>query len=347
MSCRLTSDSPSSRSNQHIFDYARYNVARGRCPPLPARPILEATRFYSHTAYASFVFGESPCSICSKPTHHIPTDFHLRFRACSGDCKDKLDSLLVLDRSEFEFELPGLQIPDWRSGLPCVTRNHALGIVLYMVERRAAQRAIDEHADALAVTAGRPRPHGLMFRRRNIEELHLEYAKRINDTAELAANSSQLKQWTPLYLTERQLVRDCNLLLLKRVARAENFRLRRMFGCPAFQRVFRAFNRDLALITYSVWMQHREVVLSFVTSRAVAAAGKTRKDVQCPYCARSFTTAALSVHVVAKHPDVDPDALPVKPAAMDGKLHCRDCPQSTRVYSKEGLADHRRAKHST
>ncbi|KAF7317208.1 hypothetical protein HMN09_00455800 [Mycena chlorophos] len=311
--------------NEHLFDDARYNVARGRCPP---------------TAYALFIFGESPCSICSKPTHHIPSDFHFRFRACSKNCQGKLRSLLTVDRSRPS----GLHIPDWRSGLPLVAEEDAYGLI-YMVERRAAQRAMDEHEDALAVTYGHPRPHGFMFRRRNIEELQLEYAKRINDTAKLAANARQLKQWATSYLDERLLIRHRNLHFLKMVAGVENVRLSRMLEYPVLQKVFCAFNRDLALITYSVWIEHRTETLTFIASRHKG--GKTRKDIPCPYCARSFTVDGLSVHVVAKHQDIDPDTLAVKPASMDGKLHCRDCPRSTRVYTEQALADHRRDKHST
>nr|GAT46007.1 predicted protein [Mycena chlorophos] len=305
-------------NNPSLFNRSWSNVARGKCPPVPACPTLEATRYYSQTAYALFIFGVRPCSSFTFPRR------------------------LFIDWARLHRVQRW-----WGDWLPRARHEHRPGHVYFKFDLQALRRATDERADASAVSKGLPRPYASSgtFRERTLLELDLECKKRARDLQKLVKNSQELVDWLSPYLEEKRGVRDHNLKFLRTIARFENVRLSHILECPALQAALSAFNRDLAYLTHTVWMEFREDALACVASCLSARKVEKTKQkgkIPCPHCARSFTVDGLSVHVVAKHPDIDPDTLAVKPASMDGKLHCRDCPRSTRVYMEQALADHRR-----
>ncbi|KAJ7056793.1 hypothetical protein C8F01DRAFT_361326 [Mycena amicta] len=313
---RLQSTSKSIRSiiikHPRVWKRASLNLARGQCPPLPLCPQIDATGNFSQAAYAFFIFGGGPCTLCLKPTNHLPSLFLFRFRACSSACETQLRlGAITVDWGKVH---QNLIFGPWLLRFP---QTEVSGEVFYALDPREVQRATQEWDNAVAVSAGLDPPYPTTAPLRTTKELDLEYAKRQRCRPLLTQNARELNQWARLYHEERRVAYQRNLAFLKAIARFECVKLSLLLKSPAFLSVFTAFNRDLEPMTFSIWIEHRAAVLVEIKMFANKNASSR------PEAARS------------------PKSLSLPPSTG-----CRKCPNSQRVYSKQGLLDHERDKHS-
>ncbi|KAF7335550.1 hypothetical protein MVEN_02208900 [Mycena venus] len=129
----------------------------------------------------------------------------------------------------------------------------------------------------------------------------------------------------------------------------EDKKLQGILRCPTMARILAAFNRDLALLTHTVWMDNRIAILmelKYMMDRILPeeTLGRRNDKVRCSYCPRLNKAKGMSDHVVDKHKDQNPDAIPFIP--VRNEKHCANCPDSKRVFTKRGLADHKLHRHS-
>ncbi|KAF7311990.1 hypothetical protein MIND_00210800 [Mycena indigotica] len=319
-----------------LWKHAQLQTSRGTCPLLPECP----PESFTHEAYAAFIFGGGHCSHCSKLTNHLPFLSLFRFRSCSQQCKSALmsEERMFTDWGDIN------QTAFWSPWLPHF-HSQVLGKTYRVYDRQAIALAWRELQDATAFTAGLARPFPNEFPARSTDELGLIHAKREQALASLTLNAQLVTEWAEHYLVEKRRMRETNLAFIKLVANCDNVSVRQVLECSGFQRIFAAFNRDLEKLTFTVWMEHRYAVLTEINGIRFGRQKALVDQVECPHCQQSFGVEALSVHTVAKHSDVDPDLLPIRPPFMMGKKHCRDCPKSDRVYTGQGLRAHQRAKH--
>ncbi|KAF7297600.1 hypothetical protein MKEN_01382800 [Mycena kentingensis (nom. inval.)] len=81
------------QAHKYLWESAHDNIARGKCPRLPTRPVVETSGNYSQEAYVLWVFGGGFCSLCSKPTGtSLPYKCLFHFRPCSTTCQNILMS---------------------------------------------------------------------------------------------------------------------------------------------------------------------------------------------------------------------------------------------------------------
>ncbi|KAJ7056799.1 hypothetical protein C8F01DRAFT_362038 [Mycena amicta] len=354
-------------NRRRIWSSACKSLARGKSPPLPECPVVQASGNYSYAAYITWIFGPSlsHCSICSVMTNAPPTDCRLRLRVCSKGCLKALggphhmvvDTEGVLNNHQDANACFGRWLPRvWQASDGA-----------YMYFKKHIKRANLELNQATAVSNG-CRRHGTPgIPRRTLNELISEHAKREADRPLLEKNAAQLETWQDLYSVEKSKIEKLNLKRVDILARAEDRRASDIVSAPTMKAVLAAFNRDLAHITFSVWMQNRSQVLNEIDAKQneqVACAfcrrlvnvkefashmyQQHRKDTRCPVFAcpkkqQVMTRPGLAEHLLAKHRDVlvSEDA---------GKLllqHCEECPGSTRLFTLHGLRDHVSQRHAS
>ncbi|KAJ6496025.1 hypothetical protein C8R45DRAFT_984778 [Mycena sanguinolenta] len=139
---------------------------------------------------------------------------------------------------------------------------------------------------------------------------------------------------------------------VKLMSAVDDVNFRGLLRCPRLKYVFEAFNRDLALLTHTVWMHNRSAILTEfkymkngVFSEGMV--GHQSDKLRCSYCPRLITVKGMADHIVDKHKGQNPDEIPFIPNAKGDKKHCPDCPDSKRLFTKRGLEDHKSVKHST
>ncbi|KAJ6632347.1 hypothetical protein B0H10DRAFT_12833 [Mycena sp. CBHHK59/15] len=332
------------RINRDIWAAAHGNVSRGDCPRIPEKPNVEASGDYSQIAYAKWLFGGGLCTWCSKSTDSQPASFLFRFRACSYSCRKMLssDACLVVDQSGHLEETWG----QWLPRLEIVAQS---GQVTCIYSKRAMADAKREVFQAAAVDAGKTCGDTKGCRCRTINQLKEEHTLRARSRSALLRNVIQLKAWQEAYQKEHKNVQRENLNFIKEIASKQNIKLKALMRCPTTNQTFLAFNRDLALLTHTVWAEIRTTVFKELNSMYNGVfpdgmlAGPNDR-VRCSLCPRIITATGLVAHTLASHKDQDPDTIPSLP--QKNLKHCRDCPDSQRVFSERGLKDHQRDRHN-
>ncbi|KAK7055647.1 hypothetical protein R3P38DRAFT_2499157 [Favolaschia claudopus] len=320
-------------------------MTRGKCPRVPALPVIDVRGNYSHPAYAIFLFGGGHCTGCSKYTEKTPFSWFFRFRSCSAAC----NKLLMSGLSLFADKEKKYQTHPFGSWLPRMTQFNPHGQDVFLYSRTAIKNANLEQQQAFQVEAGHVKLVNPDFPRRNVEELNAEYSKRgARATSSLyLQHAFEIQSWQPRYTEERASIRVINRNYIELICRAEERKLQGVMRCPTMAKLFEAFNRDLQLITFTVWMHNRDDILNELNSvqNGILPAGTTARNgdkIRCAYCPRLISVRGMANHVVDKHPNASADTIPFIPARKE--KHCPLCSGSKRVYSQRGLKDHKLVK---
>ncbi|KAJ7472112.1 hypothetical protein FB451DRAFT_1559262 [Mycena latifolia] len=330
--------------HKHLWTAAQSNLARGKCPCLPPPPAVDATGNYSQSAYAFWLFGGGTCTFCETWTDSQLLHFLFRFRSCSVTCK----SLLFSDASLYVDKAKKYDNSSWGKWLPRV-KNNVNGVPVNVYSNRAIKYAGREWQQARDIDAGNSRrdPQGIPWRTVNL--LRSEYVLRARSREALTQNASDLDAWKKAYLAEQALVTQANFAFFKIMANVEDRKVQAVMRTPTAARLALAFNRDLSLVTHTVWVHHRQLILTElkymregVLPRGVNA--QPNDKIRCSYCPRLIKVKGIADHLIDKHKDQNSDTIPgVRPRE---EKHCADCPGSKRVYTLRGMKDHQLNKHN-
>ncbi|KAF7306326.1 hypothetical protein MIND_00423800 [Mycena indigotica] len=318
-----------------IWQNAYDNISRGDCPPPPACPQVEASGFYGKDAYAIWLFGGGPCTYCTKSTTGLPCDFIFRNRACSPKCYGILRS-----RSTNIIDTPKKYtnhvFTKWLAQrmLPSKSTPGDLDLAFSRVLFKKAGRELEQAVNPKSQFTGE-------FRRRTWTELKEEYSKRETSRPILHQNATDLTAWAELYQKEKVKVEKANREFMSSVSRAESIRLQQVLRCSTMKRLVSVFGRDLSLITFTVWMEYRRVILAELEVLLASQKGKA----PCPYCDRFVKVLGIRDHMILSHQHEDPNATPyIRELGRDNeKRSCMECPFSKRprLFTPDALELHR------
>ncbi|KAF7301230.1 hypothetical protein MIND_00687800 [Mycena indigotica] len=309
-------------SHQYLWERSLLNLKRGNCDAVPSPPRIQATGNYSVTAYIAWIFGGGSCSIrnCSRATHNLPWSFILGLRACSRSCQEMLmskdyiffDVAHIYDDSLLSRWLPHLVIETPQTPIPI----HA-----YLRKLLTAARHELHCAERV-----NPKPKRKSSEKHNpfaLRDLYEDYPKRQDARLLLEENARRLTEWVGNYLKEKVMVIKANTDFLRATVSGSQteLNLNRVLQTPTLGRLLHAFNRDLEILTPSVWEQNRDAIMTELATTPHI------KDLHCSSSKLSDCTSS--------HP------------SDQGKRRCPDCPRSSRLYSTHALRDHRSAKHAS
>ncbi|KAJ7505704.1 hypothetical protein B0H11DRAFT_1975738 [Mycena galericulata] len=333
------------RAHQHLWVAAQVNVSRNKCHRVPALPAVEASGNYSQTAYARRIFAGGKCSWCAKWTPLLPFNFTFRFRACSPACK----ALLSSDASIFVDKARKYENFSWGNWLPRVEERIANEAPFYAYSKKAIKDAERERHQSVGIDAGNSFRDPRGYPARSVQRLNQECERRARSRDVIHKNASALDKWRAAYISERESVSRANFQFLKRLSSHENKKVQGIIRCPTVARIFFAFNRDLAMITSTVWIHNKAAILAELKymREGVTPAGmvlRPNDKMRCAYCPRLIKVKGMGDHVVDMHKGQNPDTIPSVPESTT--KHCSGCPDSKRVFTTRGLADHKLNKHS-
>ncbi|KAF7300634.1 hypothetical protein HMN09_00948700 [Mycena chlorophos] len=252
-------------ANPFIWRRAMVGFARGACPAIPPYAAsLEETANCSPAAYARYIFGGGKCALCRKPTSSIPYEYLLRLHACSGKCKRGILSrgILFVDR-EHKYE-----IHPWGQWLPRLRGTWGRKFVYssFMIER-----ARHEEQQARDADSGRVLPDDdLPLPFRTTATLSEARAERARSRDALTVNAIALEHWSASYVQEKETVEAANRRFLKARAKEHGLQYHIIMRCPTVACIFTSFNRDLTLITLTVFLQHEQVITNEYQVQAFA-----------------------------------------------------------------------------
>ncbi|KAF7297604.1 hypothetical protein MKEN_01383300 [Mycena kentingensis (nom. inval.)] len=282
--------------------------------------VIETSGNYSQEAYVLWVFGGGPCSHCAKPTTSLPFHFLFRFRACSSRCEKILMSEHLYFCSAGQFDALA-----YTKGLPRLTEVNPW-MTTHYAPLKAVKNAKHEANAATQITKfknfslrGHRPPAFCTFKRRTLPELE--------------ESANELQDWRDLYLAEFLVVSEANNAFVVKMAKDKQVKVTRLHDAPTMKQLVDAFNRDLELLTPHVWTQHAPKIFEELKDRP---SGKNR----CTLCNRTVSSLGLEAHMFDSHKNQ------VSDMNTKGKAHCKDCPDSKRLYTREGLEEHRRVCHS-
>ncbi|KAF7297619.1 hypothetical protein MKEN_01384900 [Mycena kentingensis (nom. inval.)] len=323
------------QAHEYLWESAHDNIARGECPRLPTRPVIETSGNYSQEAYVLWVFGGGPCSHCTKPTTSLPFHFLFRFRACSSRCEK-----ILMSREHLYFCSAGqFDALAYTKGLPRLTEVNPW-MTTHYAPLKAVKNAKHEANAATQITKfknfslrGHRPPAFCNFKRRTLPELEEEYLRRCNSRPVIEKSANELQDWRDLYLADFLVVSEANNAFVVKMAKDKQVKVTRLHDAPTMKGLVDAFNRDLELLTPHVWTQHAPKIFEELKDKP---SGKNR----CTLCNRTVSTLGLEAHMFDSHKDQASDL------NTKGKAYCKHCPDSKRLYTREGLEEHRRVCHS-
>ncbi|KAJ7641684.1 hypothetical protein FB45DRAFT_900766, partial [Roridomyces roridus] len=315
-----------------LWESSYGNMSRGNCSRLPPPPVVEASRNYSPSAYAFWLLGGGLCTRCSAWTDSQPCHFLFRFRACSAECR----GMLLHGNSMWHDKRHKYTTLSWGNWLPRESCTLPNGGTVYRYSRRAIKDAENEREQALVVDRG--------------EQLDAECALRALDRSKISQvvvcldvllpklnapqNAKALESWQIAYLVEKAVVKSANLSFMKSMCMAENKKVQGVLRCPAALSVFDAFNRDLELITTTVWAQIRRLTLAQLEWMKAGVLppnmpARPGDRIRCEQCNELRADGVSShKHKATKAPETTRPML------------CPECPHSRRSFSEQGLRDH-------
>ncbi|KAJ7641661.1 hypothetical protein FB45DRAFT_1022395 [Roridomyces roridus] len=330
------------RRNNRLWASSFSNISRGDCPPLPPPPVVEASGNYSVSSYVLWIFDGGFCSWCDTWTTAQPFHFLFRFRACSRKCRSGLlhGSSFLHDKRNMCASSP------WAQWLP---REAYTVEGIYRYSRKAIEEAEAEREQAAAVDGGSFWRHPSSITVRNSKELDSDCILRARDRPRLSQNAAELEIWQSAYFDEKAVVERANLAFMKRMCMAENKKVQGVLRCPAASSVFDAFNRDLELLTTTVWAQIRTLTLAQFKSMQEGVfppsiAPRRTDMIKCEHCDYLALADIMHSHVRDVHnlvPDyqVSAETKIRRPA----EILCPDCPFSRRSFNERSLRDHQRS----
>ncbi|KAF7297601.1 hypothetical protein MKEN_01382900 [Mycena kentingensis (nom. inval.)] len=323
-------------THENLWESAHSNLARGECPRLPTRPVIETSGNFSQEAYVLWVFGGGLCSQCSKPITSIPLYFIFHFRSCSAGCRK-----ILMSRQHLYFCPPvEFDALPHTNGLPrLASEDPSTGTMLY-ASLKSVKNAQHEANAATQITTfnnvslrGHRPPTFCTFKPRTLTELEEEVFRRQRSRLAIEKNASDLQTWRDLYLRQQAVVVKENDDFIKDVAREEHIKGSRLQRTPTLKRLKEAFERDLEPLTWSVWIQNRTQILKEIDATP-------KGKVLCQFCQLAFQHDDLPRHVlecrmnVGRYPELR-------------KFPCAQCPRSTRRYTTKGLEQHELNEHAS
>ncbi|KAJ7102856.1 hypothetical protein C8R44DRAFT_887582 [Mycena epipterygia] len=318
------------RTHRHLWTAAQSNIVH-----LPPPPAVEASGNYSQSAYAVWLFAGVVFGMDRFATFPFSVPFPSVFEGVSNA------RVFVDEKKKYENF-------SWGKWLPRVERRLPGGLLTHAYSTLAIQNADRERQQAIGVDSGNSRRDPRGFPCRSGQQLDAECNLRRQSRDALSKNAAALQDWHKRYITQHTTVLRANFEFLKSLSAAEDRKVQGVIRCPTMVRLFFAFNRDLALITYTVWMQYRVLVfaeLKFLSEGVFPAemSGRRHDKMRCSYCPRLIHATGMRDHVVDIHPNQNPDTIP----GIKGppKKCCPGCPESKRKFSKRGMQDHQLQKH--
>ncbi|KAJ7776105.1 hypothetical protein B0H16DRAFT_1505673, partial [Mycena metata] len=309
-------------------------MARGDdCPGVPMLPVAKASGNYTNSAYAR-------CVRNGRASRQSTLHFVLGFVRQKSVKKRKAELVWVdIDRTYESFHW-GKWLPRRVVGDP----GFPNGETTYSYSFPAIENAEREREYAVSLDAGNLEEDS-NFVWRTVEQLNEECDRRERSRPALLENAFELEAWHLLYAAEHERVLRQNLETFKSCALAEKTKFQGIMRCPTISAIFHAFNRDLTLITHTVWIQNRDRVLVELKamSNGVLPPGvipQHNDKIRCTHCSGLLRGSSMKDHLVDKHSDlVSKDPV----AQRDKQNPCSQCPGSKRLYTQRGLKDHRRS----
>ncbi|KAJ6542029.1 hypothetical protein DFH09DRAFT_1393275 [Mycena vulgaris] len=255
-------------------------VSRNRLYRLPAPPAVTAAGQWSEAGYAHFLFGASSCLVCGRTCGGLPASFALRFRCCSSYCRQRIENgFLVTSLTHWTMMAAAkaelydvLEVSKW---FPVEHRG---------VPRATSEASKEELAQARVLDAGtvyNPETH--RFFRRSVDELQMEWARRMDSMQYIVDNHFRLLEWLHRYNDPASftMIRDCNLDRVKAFTLLGTLNFEDAVRTPTVVKYLDAFNRDRALIDLNALM--------------LLQADITRDLDVLRHCASSFSKPKLSL----------------------------------------------------
>ncbi|KAJ7651078.1 hypothetical protein FB45DRAFT_889573 [Roridomyces roridus] len=296
-------------AHPRLWDVVLVNIARGGCPRVPALPTVTASGNYTHRAYIQFIFGGGECSQpqcetvnVANPSHPLvgqPFDFLFRFRSCSKSCKSSIDANLIRQDLIHKYDNA-----DWGKWLPRDLSGDSEPVFFYSELDVADAQA--EREQAQIVDSGEVR-YDANFPIRSRRQLDQECRRRAHSRDAIQQNAKSLRKWQKLYLAEHQRVNSLNTEFVKKMAVTVSKKASGIQRTPTMSRLLFAFNRDLELLTLTVWTQNRAAILVELESMSQGAFPsevqlRPEDKIPCPLCSncRLHRLDSLGAHVIAK-----------------------------------------------
>ncbi|KAJ7651096.1 hypothetical protein FB45DRAFT_889627 [Roridomyces roridus] len=251
---------------------------------------------------------------------------------------------------------------DWGKWLPRELSDDSEPFFCYSLMDVEDAKAEREQAES--VDSGEVR-YDAEFPIRSGKELNKECRRRARSRKAIQENAASLLDWQKLYLAEHQRVSRLNAdFIKKKISKKKASRIKRT---PTMCRLLFAFNRDLEPLTWtggifpqipvrppnipSVRVQNREAILAESVSVLMSKPAPNPAEVHlhpndkiiCPHCSSRHRVKDLGSHIVVKHPGIDPSTIPG--VVPPGKKYCLDCSGSCKLYTIDGLEDHKEAMH--
>ncbi|KAJ7671332.1 hypothetical protein DFH06DRAFT_1468093 [Mycena polygramma] len=326
---------------------AQGNVS-GEKTTLPPLPVVTASGNYSQSAYALFIFGGGS-GVPNGRTFSLVTGSFVSERVREL-ARRSSDREIQRDISFFFDITKKYDNFSWGKWLPRVTCTMPSGEKVHSYSTRDRKHATREREQAIAVERGNRRTDPLGFPCRNVAQLEQECIKREQSRPALQQNALDLEAWKKEYVQAKAVVSRKNFEFIKKYSTLENRKFQGIMRCPTTARIFTAFNRDLDLVTHSVWIDNRAIILAELKAMLngvlpEGTTGQKNDKLRCSYCPRLIAVKGMADHIVDKHKDQNPDKIPSIPS-RDEK-HCPRCPDSKRLFTRRGLRDHNLSKHST
>ncbi|KAJ7776109.1 hypothetical protein B0H16DRAFT_1505688 [Mycena metata] len=310
-------------THSHLWSIAQANIARG--DDCPGVPVVETSGNHTHSAYARFLLEGGSCSNGRKnpqSTLHFVLGFVRELVWVDND--------RTYENFHWGKWLPRRVVSD--PGLPN-------GETPYSNAEREREYAVSLDAGNLEEDSN--------FVRRTVEELNEECDRRERSRPAPLENAFELEAWYLLYAAEHERVLRQNLETFKSCALAEKKKFQGIMRCPTISAIFHAFNRDLTLITHTVWMQNRDRVLAELKAMTngvlpPGAIAQHNDKIRCTHCSRLLRSSSMKDHLVDKYA---PDLVSKDPQ-REKQNPCSQCPGSKRLYTQRGLKDHRRSNRN-
>ncbi|KAJ7484997.1 hypothetical protein B0H11DRAFT_2279284, partial [Mycena galericulata] len=228
---------------------ACWSLARGRLHELPPPPHVSVSGHWTELEYVDYLFGSSPCILCSRPCTGLPFIFALRFRVCSSFCASNLDDL---NNGESYIKLE-----HWTTLMASLEpRGDELGLRSWIPARfpdnfipeDAVTATEAELGQATLLDAG-TRVEKPRFIQRTVEQLGIEWCRRKESWPSILQNHNELVLWKNRYLNSLTAVRQKHNEIIKKFAR-ECGLTADIHRTPTLQKYRRCFEQDRRLLDW-------------------------------------------------------------------------------------------------
>ncbi|KAJ7671391.1 hypothetical protein DFH06DRAFT_1366200 [Mycena polygramma] len=272
--------------------------ARARMFKLPPPPVVSVGGIWNESAYAEFLFGQTPCVECDTRCGGLPSCFALRFRCCES-CK-RTDSLHLKLRhwTAYTAGLTRYQNLDMTSWLP---RSCAANFILPSV----VEAQTEEFEQAVQVDSGTDIPYP-KFVKRTTSELSKQWALRKVDWNAILKSHHDIGNWTRTeeYRAAAKMAKQRTDKILLALCNGRGWDVSSLLNAPTVRKISAVFIRDLDAVDWNSLQ---------------SAIGMIEREVRWIYTSReSFKNEQ---HTALKHR--------ISQKAATTQIRCSECPQNT------------------